>query len=83
MEEELKLKLNYVTNNMKSLRMRNGLNQEDVANILNVTRVTYCGYETNPQKVPLETFYNLSLIFKCKISDFFVEYNVTNSHKNN
>lgn len=80
MEEEVKSKLYYVTNNMKALRARNGFKQEDVANILEVTRATYCGYETNPHKVPLEVIYKLSVIFKCKVSDFFVEYNVTESH---
>ena len=70
-------KLNYVTNNMKSLRVRLGLSQDEVAKRMHVTRVTYCNYETNPQKVTLGILYELSEILKCKLSDFFIELSVT------
>jgi len=72
-------KLQYVTNNIKSCRTRIGLSQEQTAEKLNVSRATYCDYEVNPQKVKIETLAKLSIIFKCKISDFFAEFNVTKS----
>lgn len=72
-------KLNFITNNMKSLRARVGMSQEDVANYLGISRASYCDYEVNPSKVKIETLKKLSMLFRCNISDFFVELNVTNS----
>lgn len=72
-------KLNFITNNMKSLRARVGMSQEDVANYLGISRTSYCDYEVNPSKVKVETFKKLSVLFKCNIADFFIEFNVTNS----
>jgi len=76
----MKNKLIYVTNNIKSLRNRVGLKQEEVANLLGVSRITYCSYETTPQKVTIEILYKLSSIFKCRLSDFFTEIDVTLSN---
>lgn len=73
----MKEKLQYVTNNIKSYRIRAGLSQKKAAEMLNVSRFTYCGYEVNPQKVKVETLQKMSIIFKCKISDFFVELDDT------
>lgn len=78
----MKEKLMFVTNNMKSLRNRVGLKQDDVAKKLNTSRATYCGYEVNPKKVTIETLYKLSNIFNCKLSDFFTENKVTKSNNN-
>lgn len=74
-------KLNFITNNMKSLRARVGMSQEEVAKCLGISRASYCDYEVNPSKVKVETFKKLSLLFNCNISDFFIEFNVTNSDK--
>lgn len=72
-------KLTYITNNMKSLRMRCGLSQEETADLLGVSRTTYCDYETNPLKVKIETFKKLSEIFNCELFEFFLQNNVTKS----
>lgn len=72
----------YITNNMKSYRARAGYLQEQVAELLGVSRATYCDYEVNPQKVKIETFKKLSEIYNCKLSDFFLETKVTFSDKN-
>lgn len=75
----MKDKLKYITNNMKSYRMRAGYSQDKLADLLGVSRATYCDYEVNPQKVKVETFDKMSRILNCNLVDFFVEYDVTNS----
>ncbi len=79
----MKEKLKYVSNNMKSLRARMGYSQDKMANLLGITRVTYCDYEVNPQKVKVETFQQIADILKCNLADFFMEIDVTNSNKTN
>ena len=77
----MKNKLEYITNNMKSYRNRVGLSQEQTAEKLGISRVTYNDYEVNPTKVKIEVFQNLADLFGCEIHDFFVEHNVTKSNK--
>lgn len=71
--------LKYVSNNIKSQRVKNGLLQSDIAIMLGVSRTTYCDYEVNPQKVKIETFQKLADLLNCKLSDFFVENKDTKS----
>ena len=75
----MKEKLKYVSQNIKSFRVRLGYKQEDVAKMLGVVRETYCDYETNPGQVKVETLTRLSEILNCSLSDFFVETIVTKS----
>ena len=78
----MKDKLRYVSNNIKSYRMRAGYTQDKMADLLGVARVTYCDYEVNPQRVKIETFQQIADILKCKLSDFFIEFYVTKSDSN-
>ena len=78
----MKDKLKYVSNNLKSYRVKVGYTQEQVAELLGISRVTYCDYEVNPQKVKVETFQQLAELLKCNLSDFSIETNVTNSNNN-
>lgn len=73
-------KLNYISNNIKSYRVKMGYTQEDMAEILGVTRKTYNDYEIKPEKVKVETYKKIAHVLNCKLSDFFVETNVTNSN---
>lgn len=77
----MKEKLSYITNNIKSFRARAGYSQEQMAELLDVSRATYCDYEVNPQKVKVETLTNIADVLKCNLSDFFVEFKVTDSDK--
>ena len=77
----MKEKLKYISNNLKSCRIRMGYTQEEVAEMLGIARVTYCDYEVNPQKVKVETLQQIADILKCNLSDFFIEINVTNSNE--
>ncbi len=76
----MKEKLNYISNNIKSYRVRNGYSQEKMAELLGISRATYCDYEVNPQKVKVEMLKRISDILNCELSDFFIEFNVTNSN---
>ena len=77
-----KEQLKYVTNNMKSFRNRLGYTQEKMADLLGVSRTTYCDYEVNPQNVRIEIFKKMADILQCELSDFFVVINVTKSDNN-
>lgn len=67
-------KLIYVINNMKSLRVRSGFSQSEIAEKMCISRATYNSYETNPQKVTIGFLQELSILLNCKLSDFFMEY---------
>lgn len=78
-------KLNIISNNLKSARTKIGLSQKEMAELLGVSRATYCDYEVNPQRVKMETYLKISEILKCNLIDFFIEPNVAKSDiiKNN
>ena len=76
----MKEKVQYISNNLKSYRIRLGYTQEQMAKKLNVSRNTYCDYEVNPQKLRIETLQDIAEILQCELSDFFVQINVTNSN---
>ena len=78
----MKEKLQYISNNLKMYRTRIGYTQEKIANILNISRATYCDYEVNPQKLKIETLQDIADVLKCDLSDFFVQINVTESNDN-
>ena len=76
----MKEKLKYISNNIKSNRVRYGLSQEDMADKLGISRVTYCDYEVNPQRLKIETLQSIADILCCNLADFFKEIDVTKSN---
>ncbi len=76
----MKDKLSYVSNNLKSYRVKMGYTQEKMAEILGITRTTYCDYEVNPSKLNVEKLSNIAQVLNCKLSSFFVKPNVTESN---
>lgn len=72
-------KIDYIKNNIKSLRVKKGLTQEDVAYLMGISRATYNDYETRPENVKIETYNKMADIFDCNLIDFFMVSNVTNS----
>lgn len=76
----MKEKVEYISNNIKSYRARLGYTQEKMAELLGISRNTYCDYEVNPQKVRVETLQQIADILMCKLSDFFAELIVTKSN---
>ena len=77
-----KEQLKYVTNNMKSQRSRFGYTQEKMADLLGISRATYCDYEVNPQAVKIGTFKKMADVLQCELVDFFIISNVTESNIN-
>lgn len=77
----MKEKLKYVSNNIKSYRVRAGYTQDKISELLGIARVTYCDYEVNPQKVKVETLQQIADVLNCKLANFFAETNVTDSNK--
>lgn len=69
----MKDKLSYVSNNLKSYRVKMGYTQEKMAEILGITRTTYCDYEVNPGKLNVEKLSNIAQVLNCKLSSFFVK----------
>ena len=78
----MKEKLKYISNNLKSYRVKMGYTQEDMAEMLGITRNTYCNYEVQLRKLTIEKLTNIAKILKCDVADFFVKTNVTESNKN-
>ena len=76
----MKDKLSYVSNNLKAYRVKMGYTQEKMAEILGITRTTYCDYEVNPSKLNVEKLNNIAQILNCELSSFFVKPNVTESN---
>lgn len=69
---------NQLQNNFKSLRVRNGLIQEEVAKMLGISRQQYITYENNPNMIKIDILLKLSKIFKCDINEFFLNINTEN-----
>lgn len=72
-------KLYYIRNNIKSLRVKKGLTQEDAAYLMGISRATYNDYETRPENVKIETYNKMASIFNCDLIDFFIVPKVTDS----
>ena len=57
---------------MKSLRVEKGLNQTELADIMNVTRQSVSKIEKNPLNANVKTLMKYADALGCKVSDFFV-----------
>lgn len=78
----MKERLKYISNNMKSCRVRVGLTQDGLAKLLGISRATYNDYEKNPQTVKIETYRKIADILNCNLEDFFMQNDVANSDTN-
>ena len=61
----------YLRKNFKSLRVKAGLKQEDVANRLGLYRTTFVKYENNPKSIPIRLLLKLRFIYNCDYNAFF------------
>ena len=59
--------------NLKSLRVANGYNQENVAEFMGINRSTYSNYESGDREAPLDVLEKAALLFGCDLSLFFEE----------
>lgn len=71
---------NQLQNNFKSLRVRSGLIQEEVAKMLGISRQQYMTYENNPNIIKIDILLKLSKIFKCDVNEFFLNIVVNESY---
>ena len=59
-------------NLLKSLRVRQGLKQKDVADILGIQTTSYNNKENGKRKFTVDEAIKLSKLFKCSIEDIFL-----------
>lgn len=55
--------------NIKYFRQKNELTQQQLGNLLHVTKVSICSYENSTRVPSLETLIKLSNIFKVTLDD--------------
>lgn len=65
-----------INRNIKAERVRAGLTQEEVANILGIERKTYINIEKE-NKVEASIMFKLSVLFNCPIDNFYMGYKTT------
>lgn len=58
-----------VANNIKYLRIHNGLTQSDVARVLNVSRSNIAKYESNACNISWYLLILLSILFRVSVED--------------
>jgi len=73
---------NELSNYLKFMRFKHKLSQEDMANLLNVTRNTYSIWEKKPTNLSLETLIKIGDSVGEDICIFFADY-VAKSNENN
>lgn len=66
-------------NRIKKLRLKNNLNQEELAQILEVIRSTYTGWELGTNTIPLRKLFELSNYYKISI-DYITGLNKNNNY---
>lgn len=52
----IKMKVVFKTMNLKEIRKKCGYTQTDLAKLIGISQQQYSRYETNMNKIPLETF---------------------------
>lgn len=57
--------------NIRSLRTRVGLTQEETAKKLDISRQNYCSYENDIGNIKIEMLIKMAVIFHCTLKDFF------------
>ena len=61
--------MNYLSTNIKYLRLLNNLTQDDLAKIINKSRVTICHWEANEREVTVEDIIKLSDYFNVPMQE--------------
>lgn len=60
-----------ISRNIKAQRNKKGYTQQDVADILKVSKATYLDIENKPLKRAIGELMKLADIFECTLDDFF------------
>ena len=64
--------LKNVRDNIKMIRVKRGLSQNDVADKLGICRQAYSIWENHSKDVSLYRLYSLTKVLNCEITDFFI-----------
>ena len=68
------LDIEVLRNNLKGYRVRKGLSQEDLAELLNVSVGTVKNWEKAPHKMTFEKLVVLAKHYDVSVNDFFVAH---------
>ena len=63
--------MNFISSNIKYLRLQNGLTQEDLANIVNKSRVLVSQWESDSREITTEDIIKLSDYFNVPMDNLF------------
>lgn len=66
-------------NNLICARARKGYTQSKVAELLNIHPRTLQRWENDPIKISIDDLKALSIVYSCKVSDFFMDCDDTQS----
>lgn len=61
-----------ISQNIKAERIRAGFTQSEIANALNISRITYRRMEKTPKAYTFDKLETLANAFGCNVTDFFM-----------
>jgi len=70
-----------VSRNIKSVRQKRGLTQEEIAKKMNISKPTYLQIENKPFNQSIVKLTELANELGCNIDEFFLNQNITQSDK--
>lgn len=68
-----------ISRNIKSCREKRGKTQDDIANIMEITKQTYLKIENNPMNYSINKLNDVANAIGCNIDEFFLKSNFTES----
>ena len=68
-----------ISRNIKSCREKRGKTQDDIANIMEITKQTYLKIENNPMNYSINKLNDVSNAIGCNIDEFFLKSSFTES----
>lgn len=70
----MKEKFKILGRRLKFIRMKRGISQGDMAEMLGLSQTNLSNMESGKTAVTTQNLFKLSEVFKCKISDFFIDF---------
>ena len=61
-----------ISQNIKAERVRSGFTQDEIAKVLNISRITYRKIENTPTRYSFTKLEALAEAFGCNVTDFFM-----------
>ncbi len=68
-----------ISRNIKSCREKRGKTQDDIANIMEITKQTYLKIENNPMNYSINKLNDVANAIGCNIDEFFLKSSFTES----